>query len=170
MDSTTGDDGFDEFVRETSGRLLAAAYLLTGSREQAEDLTQEAYARVFLRWSRLKDEAPYAYARTIMLNRHRDWWRRPFREVPTVHEPTPRDTHDDSSLLGMRDQLMRAMRSLTPRERSVVILKYFEDASEDDIAQALHMARGTVKSTTNRALRKMRDSEQFTARGDLHDW
>ena len=141
--------------------MLTAARLLTGSSHLAEDLVQEAYARTYLRWAQLRDEQPYAYARRIMLNRYLDWWRRPRREFAVESFGERIVTEDQAEGVAVTQQLVRALGELTRRERTVLVLRYFEDASEREIAEALGIARGTVKSTANRALGKLRASGHF---------
>ncbi|MGJ3507229.1 SigE family RNA polymerase sigma factor [Enemella sp. A6] len=154
---------FDDFVRATSGRLLGAARLLCGSVDRAEDLVQDAYARAYLKWDRIRDEEPYAYVRRIVINRNTDWWRGGWwREHPRDYiEDHPART-DFVSDLATRDSVYRSLRELTRRERAVIVLRYFEGASEKEIADILNVAVGTVKSTANRALTKMRRSTHLT--------
>ena len=159
------DDGFDAFVQDTSARMMTAARLLTGSSQLTEDLVQEAYTRTYARWPQVRDGQPYAYARKVMLNRHLDWWRRPWRELPRSEVDTGSAPGDHAVQLASSDQVRRALAGLTRKERSVIVLRYFEDASEAEIAEALGIAPGTVKSTANRASGKMPSSGHFPLGG-----
>jgi RNA polymerase sigma-70 factor (sigma-E family) len=152
---TRGDD-FDEFVRGTSTRLLRTAVLLTGDRPAAEDLVQEVYERVYVRWRWIRG-APEAYARkaltNLVANRWRSRGRKPEVALADKHdEPTP----DGSDDVVIRDQLLTALRSLPPRQRAVIVLRFYEDQTEAQTALALGCSLGTVKSQTSRALDKLR--------------
>lgn len=153
-------DEFDSFVDAFSPRLLRAAVLLTGDHGRAEDLVQDALARAFLRWDCIVNEDPMAYVRRSMLNGYVDWWRRrPWREQPVAvlpeHSGPSIDATDSHATT---DALLRALDGLTRRERAVVVLRYFDDLSESQIAEALSIAPGTVKSACSRALAKLRTS------------
>jgi RNA polymerase sigma-70 factor (sigma-E family) len=150
---------FDAFVVGSSGRLLRVAQLLTGDRGRAEDLVQDAYAKAFLRWDKIRADDPWAYVRRCVVNGYTDWWRRrPWREQPTERLPEPTRHPDPAAGLVDRDALMLALAQLTRRERAVVVLRFYQDLSEAQIAYALRIAPGTVKSTNLRAMRKLRGS------------
>ncbi|MCU1692720.1 MAG: polymerase, sigma-24 subunit, subfamily [Frankiales bacterium] len=152
------DEAFSAFVAARSRHLLQAAHLLTGDRHRAEDLLQTALTRAYLRWDRIVDEDPEGYVRRTMVNAHIDWWRRkPWREQPTEVLPEvavadrTRSSDDRSSLLA-------ALAQLSPRQRAVMVLRYFEDLSEAEIARTLGCSTGTVKSAASRAAAKLRVS------------
>jgi len=150
---------FDAFVIGSSGRLLRVAQLLTGDHGRAEDLVQDAYARAFLRWDKIRADDPWAYVRRSVVNGYTDWWRRrPWREQPTDLLPEPTTQPDPTTGVADRDALMLALAQLTRRERAVVVLRFYQDLSEAQIADALGIAPGTVKSTNLRAMRKLRGS------------
>jgi RNA polymerase sigma-70 factor (sigma-E family) len=157
-------DEFDEFVRSCGHRLYRTACLLSGGdRASAEDLSSEALARVYLAWPRVRAGDAYGYARRIMVNLHIDWWRRVGRRRETItdrvpEEPDPTDIGIDAA---RRDSVVRALGRLTRRERAVVVLRYYLDLSEQDIAAELSVSLGTVKSTCARALRKLRVSPEL---------
>ncbi len=151
---TRGDD-FDEFVRGTSTRLLRTAVLLTGDRQAAEDLVQEVYERVYVRWRWVREPEPYARRAlaSLVANRWRRKSRKPEVALADQHDqPTP----DGSEGVVIRDQLISALQTLPPRQRAVVVLRYYEDLTEAQTAEALGCSLGTVKSQTSRALDKLR--------------
>lgn len=159
---------FESFYADTYGRLHAQAWLLCGSADRAHDLVQDAYARAYLHWHRIHGQQPYAYVRRIVVNRNHDWWRKGWwREDPRDHlddQPAQSDLADHA---GDLDAVTRALGDLTRRERSVIVLRYYDDATEQEIADLLGIAPGTVKSTANRALGKLRHSTHLTF--DTHE-
>ena len=151
-----GDD-FDEFVRGSGTRLLRTAVLLTGDRSVAEDLLQDVYERVYVRWRWIRG-APEAYARRALVNAVANRWRgrsrRPEVALADWHDlPTP----DGSESLATRYELVTALHRLPPRQRATVVLRYYEDLTETETAEVLGCSVGTVKSQTSRALAKLRD-------------
>jgi len=147
------------FTRWASDRqlaLLRTAVLLTGDHHRAEDLVQDALAKVAARWSRLRDEAPEAYARQVIVRTNISWWRKHRREL--VVDPAERSVTGGEPSVDRRLLLDDALSRLTPRQRSVVVLRYYDDLSERDTADVLGVSVGTVKSTTYDALRRMRES------------
>lgn len=152
---TRGDD-FDDFVRGTSTRLLRTAVLLTGDRPAAEDLLQEVYERVYVRW-RWINGAPEAYARRALMNHIANRWRSRSRKPEVTlaaHHDQP--TSDGADHHAERDHLLAALQQLPPRQRAVIVLRFYEDLTEAQTAEALGCSIGTVKSTTSRALDKLR--------------
>ena len=148
---------FEEFVRWRSPALLKTAYLLTGDRGHAEDLLQGALAQVYRHWHRIHaNGVPEAYVRRAMVNHRISSWRR--RRVPEA----PLDpqfhatTQDDVSALDQRDELWRALREVTPAQRAVLVLRYYEGYSEAEIAAALACSPGSVKSHASRGLARLR--------------
>jgi RNA polymerase sigma-70 factor (sigma-E family) len=146
------EDEFTDWAAGVQRRLLRSAYLLTGDLHRAEDLVQEALVKVALRWARLRDGNPTAYARTVIVRDNISWWRRQ-REVPT---PTPRDLAQVSSDPETALVVRRALDRLTPKQRAVVVLRHFDDLSEHDTAVILGVSVGTVKSQTSDALAALR--------------
>ena len=145
--------GFTEWATGAQRRLLRSAYLLTGDLHRAQDLVQEALVKVALRWPRLRDGHPTAYARTIIVRDNISWWRR-HREVPgTEQDDLSAVSSDPDTALVVR----RALGRLTPRQRAVVVLRHFDDLSERETALALGIAVGTVKSTNADALARLRE-------------
>jgi RNA polymerase sigma-70 factor (sigma-E family) len=155
-----GRESFREYVAARSPALLRTAYLLTGHRGDAEDLLQTALAKTSLAWDRIRErEALDGYVRRVMVNTQTSWWRRKkVDEYPTDTLPergTQRDATDD---LALHDALWTALAGLPKRQRAMVVLRYYEDLSEAETADVLGVSVGTVKSTTSRALLKLRDS------------
>jgi len=149
-------ESFDEFVDTGSERLLRFAVLLTGDRGAAEDLLQDVLERLYVNWRRVED--PHSYARTAMSRKVTDRWRalgrRP-REVPW--QPWHDRVADDPTAAGVeRAGIVAHLRRLPPRQRAVIVLRYFEDWSEERIADELDCSRGTVKSQASKGLARLR--------------
>ena len=147
------DDGFDAFVTGSSARLLRTAYLLVGDAGVAEDLLQDVLERMFVKWPRIRD--PRAYAQRAIAHAATNRWRRRLRrpEVPLgSHDRAVPAAADPLSL----SPLMAALATLPAGQRAVVVLRYFEDLSTEQTAQALGCSVGTVKSQTARALPRLR--------------
>lgn len=149
------------FVRARQDALLRAAYLICGDHHLAEDLVQEALVKLASRWERLRDEAPEAYVRRILYRDAVSRWRRVRRErLVDHHDPAgPLAALREADVTGpwLDGAAVRsALALLPPRQRAVIVLRYFEDLSEQEIASTLGIARGTVKSQASDALRTLR--------------
>jgi len=151
------DRGFRDYVTARSGTLLRMAYLLTRNRADAEDLVQAALAKTYQAWDRIQDpRALDGYVRRAMVNTHISWWRsRRVEEYPTDDIPD-RPVADHARDSELSDALRRALNRLPSRMRAAVVLRYFEDMSEAEIAEILGISQGTVKSTVSRAVAKLR--------------
>lgn len=140
--------------------------MLSGDHHRGEDLLQTALTRTYLRWQRVRIDDPYAYVRQALLNGVRDGWRRRrFTEVPLDRDELTEPRFSTDSGQGVhadRDSVLRALQALTARERQVIVLRYYEDLSESDIARVLGLAPGTVKSTAARGLGKLAGSPHLT--------
>lgn len=152
------DPGFRDYVTSRSGSLLRMAYLLTRNQADAEDLLQAALAKTYLAWDRIEDRAAVdGYVRRAMVNTHISWWRRRRRveEYPTddIPDQAVADHSVDSEL---HDAVQRALERLPSRMRTAVVLRYYEDMTEAEIAEVLGISQGTVKSTVSRAVAKLR--------------
>ena len=154
------DTSFEAFVVGHGRRLLHLAELLLGDRDAAEDLTQEVLARAYLRWDRVVSDDPYAYLRRALINARTDRWRRRI-PVPVADVRSRQVVADHAQGVADRDELLRALRLLTPRERGVIALRFYEDLTEVETANALGIAVGTVKSATARALTRLREQPSF---------
>ena len=147
---------FATFVAARSRHLLQAAYLLTGDQHRAEDLLQTALTRAYLRWDRIESEDPEGYVRRTLANAHIDWWRRkPWREQSTATLPDSAGP-DHAAAYDVREAVLQALGTLSRRQRAVVVLRYYEDLSESEIASVLGCSAGTVKSAASRAMAKLR--------------
>jgi RNA polymerase sigma-70 factor (sigma-E family) len=158
MDREAADD-FREFVVSRSPALLVTAYLLTGDRGTAEDLLQTALLKTHRHWDRIRAGGnPEAYVRRVMANQRISWWRRRQLRVAESDRPLPDlPARDDGDRIEQRDELWRALRQVPPRTRAVLVLRYWEDLSEEETARILNCSVGTVKSQASRGLRRLRD-------------
>jgi len=144
-------------VTTRSGSLLRSAYLLTGNRADAEDLVQAALAKTYLAWDRIEDRrALDGYVRRAMINTHISWWRRRRLEEYPTDELPDQVVADHASASDLAETLRRAVDRLPQRMRAAVVLRYFEDMTEAEVADALGVSLGTVKSTVSRAVAKLR--------------
>jgi RNA polymerase sigma-70 factor (sigma-E family) len=148
--------GFREFVRARGPALSRTAFLLTGDHQLAEDLVQTALTRTVPHWRRVVAGGdPEAYVRQVMVNERTAWWRRRrYDVIATVRElPSPVDEADRTT---ERVALLAALARLAPRQRAVIVLRFYEDLSVEQTAHALGCSPGTVKSTTSDALARLR--------------
>ena len=158
MDAT-GDPDFLDFVRSRSAALLRSAYLLTGDRHLAEDLVQTALAKTALRWHRIDHRNAEAYTRRVLYHEQVDGWRR-----KRVAEAFPgvlpdRANHgSESDHSDLKVAVQQALSQLGPRQRAVVVLRFFEDRTERETAEILGCSIGTVKSQAHRALATLRSA------------
>ncbi|WP_300400873.1 SigE family RNA polymerase sigma factor [Nocardioides sp.] len=152
---------FEEFVRGRRRALLRTAYLLTGQHADAEDLVQAALIKAVPHWRKISDN-PEPYVRRILARESVSRWRRRrWREISSDDLPDGALQDPD---VAAREDLRRALAGLAPRQRAVIVLRYFEDLSEAETADSLGIAVGTVKSQTRDALRVLR--ERMPALGD----
>jgi RNA polymerase sigma-70 factor (sigma-E family) len=151
--------GFRDYVAARSPALMRAAWLLTGNEASAEDLVQTALVRIWSRWAKLERQGSLdAYVRRVLVTTYINGWRRRWRgEVPTDVLPDgPASGADAQAAVEQRLLVRKALAELPPRQRAVVVLRYFEDLTEAQAAQALGCSVGTVKSQTARALARLR--------------
>lgn len=148
-------EGFAEFVLARQAALLRTAYLLTGHAHDAEDLVQTTLVKVVPQWRRIRDD-PEAYVRRTMVNANVSRWRRRrWREESTDALPEQlADAQDHDELLAVRS----ALAGLAPRQRAVLVLRYYEGLSEAEIAATLGIAPGTVKSQARDGLARLRQA------------
>jgi RNA polymerase sigma-70 factor (sigma-E family) len=154
-------DEFDEFVRSRSTSLLRAAYLLTGDQHLAEDLVQSALARTHRSWKTLhRSGNAEAYTRKVMYHLQVSWWRRgKVAESMPGEIPEPRSSGSNGDVadgLALRLTLHQALARLTPKQRAVLVLRFYEDRSEAEAAAILELNIGTIKSQTVKALNRLR--------------
>ena len=158
--SALHDDVFRGFVVARQHALLRTAFLLTGDQGMAEDLVQTALEKTLRRWSRGGEPASLeAYVRRVMYREQvTRWRRRRVVEVPAAQLPEWRlDSHGDDT---MEDHLVlqRALQEIGRRQRAVLVLRYFEDLSEQQVADVLGISLGTVKSQAHRGLVRLREA------------
>jgi RNA polymerase sigma-70 factor (ECF subfamily) len=152
------DSEYADFVRARGTALLRTAHLLTTNPAQAEDLLQISLTKTYLAWTRLRDPAAAeAYTRRVLANASISWWRqkRNRLEQPTEVLPDPGVEHP-ASALAERAAMMDALRQLSPQQRAVLVLRFYEDQSEAQIAATLGLSSGTVKSHAARGLARLR--------------
>jgi RNA polymerase sigma-70 factor (sigma-E family) len=158
-------DDFDEFAGAAWPRLRHAAWLLTGHDQDAEDLASTALAKTYAVWRRVSSTDPYAYARRCLVNSRIDAARRNRGRELVTDAPPERHEHQELGGAGDRQELAAMLLLLTDRERRIVVLRYYFDRSEADVAAELGVSTGTVKSTASRALAKMRAAHVQIAEG-----
>lgn len=155
---------FADYVRSRGGMLLRSALALTGgNRADAEDLVQATLIKAYQAWDRINDLAAVdTYVRRAMVNTHISSWRRrrvdeyPTDEIPDQPAADPSDEHD------LRDVVQRALDRLPRQMRAAVMLRYYDDMTEPEVAAALGVTVGTVKSTVARAVAKLREDEKLS--------
>ncbi|MFE9307897.1 SigE family RNA polymerase sigma factor [Streptomyces sp. NPDC006706] len=154
------DSEFTRFVAARWRALTHTAYLLTSDFHEAEDLVQTTLAKVYPHWQRLEPERAEHYVRRALVNTNRSRHRR--RRITHLLLPSLPDTgpiHDDGAGVGgvdVYDALARELADLPERQRAVVVLRYCEDLSVEEVADVLGCSVGTVKSQASRALAKLR--------------
>jgi RNA polymerase sigma-70 factor (sigma-E family) len=142
-------------VGARSRTLLRTAYLLTGDHQLAEDLLQTALVKTYLAWDRVRVD-PEAYVRRVLVTTSTSWWRRrwhseePTERLPERSGPVGDDAHEE------RGRLWPHLRALPARQRAVVVLRYYEDLPEAEIAALMGCSAGTVKSQAHRAISTLR--------------
>ncbi|MGW1766271.1 SigE family RNA polymerase sigma factor [Streptomyces sp. NPDC002073] len=148
---------FEEYVRTRQDALLRSARRLVPDPVDAQDLLQTALVRTYGRWDGIADKSlADAYLRRVMINTRTEWWRaRKLEEVPTEQLPDA-SVEDGSDQRADRALLMDILGVLAPKQRSVVVLRHWEQMSTEETATALGMSAGTVKSTLHRALARLR--------------
>jgi RNA polymerase sigma-70 factor (sigma-E family) len=159
-----GDPEFRDYVTARGRALLRTAYLLTGNLADAEDLVQAALAKTYLAWDRIEDRGALdGYVRRAMVNTHISWWRRRrVQEFPTDELPD-RAVADPAGDSDLQEALRRAIDRLPHRMRAAVVLRYYEDMTEAEVAERLGVSLGTVKSTVSRAVAKLRIDAELLA-------
>ena len=150
---------FEVFVNESGDALLRTATLLTSDRHAAEDLYQETLHRLFTHWSRVDN--PGGFCRRVLHNLVVDLararQRRPRElELYDNYDGTDPQSGDPAAAAELRPAVLAALDTLTVHQRSVVVLRYFEDLSQDEVAELLGVSPGTVKSTASRAVAQLR--------------
>jgi RNA polymerase sigma-70 factor (sigma-E family) len=162
---------FDAFVQQHARELLRTASVITWDDDEAQDLTQECLLRLARHWPRVRRmQSPLAYARRTLVNLALDDRRRNARLKTLIPETTadrhngqhpaePVDLRAEAAIdaLGQRAELLAAFAELSPQQRTVLMLRYFNDLSETQVAELLGCSTGTVKSSASRGLAKLRE-------------
>jgi len=152
------DERFTAYMRDRGEHHLRVAVLLTGDWHAAEDLVQASMVKLYRAWPKLQtDTDPDGYLRRIMVNTHRSWWRARWRrEMPAGDLPeTVSADFTDGQALGA--QVRQALQMLPQRQRAVLVLRYFADLPEAEVADLLGCSGGTVKTHTHRGLEALRE-------------
>lgn len=150
---------FAEFALARAAALHRAAYLMVGDTQLAQDLVQEALSRTYVAWPRLRDPRnAEAYCRKAITTTAISWFRRKSwnNERPTEHLPDESRTVGPETTVVERDAVWRALQQLPPRQRAALVLRFYEDLTETQTADAMGCAVGTVKSQVSAGLAKLR--------------
>ena len=155
--SATKDADFSAYLEARQAAFLRTAWALTGNPHDAADLVQTAMAKLYLSWDQVRDRGALdAWVRRVMVNEHTSLWRRAWkrreRSTDLVPEQAVSDVYDD----GGTSALWQVVQELPPRQRAVLVLRYYEELTEAETAQALGISVGTVKSQCSRALATLR--------------
>ena len=159
MAGTPGGANLERLLAERGTQLMRVAIALTGDRQSGEDLLQAALERL-LRKPHAVESDTEGYLRRILYNLAADGWRRHGRwrqRLPLLRPPPGGATADGTDAVNLRDALVRLMRQLPPRQRAVIVLRYWEQCSEAETAALLGCSEGTVKSAASRGLRRLRE-------------
>ena len=152
---------FDQFVAANVDELLRTAYLIVWDQAEAEDLVQECLLKVARRWPQVRRmEQPRAYARRVLVNGALDGAsvRARRRRELAAGPPESAVEADPSAALDTRAELLQALGQLPGRQRAVLVLRYFNDLSETQVAELLGCSPGTVKSSASRGLARLREA------------
>jgi RNA polymerase sigma-70 factor (sigma-E family) len=153
------EEEFAQFVSAALPRLLRFGHVLTGDPAMAEDLVQTALGRSWRAWRLRSIEDPQAFVRKVMVNSYASWYRRKARQEVVTADPAQHLAIDDQAArVDDRDAVWRALLTLPPRQRTVIVLRYYEGLSELEIAAVMGTTAGTVKSQAARALRHLAES------------
>jgi RNA polymerase sigma-70 factor (sigma-E family) len=161
--SEARDADFTMFMEQAGPALLRTAWLLTGDHHRAQELTQAALVKTYVAWPRVREGEALAYARRVLVNHRTDVWRATRREVSTDDPPelpgrgpSSGRQQDAEGTSDDRDQVVRLLRTLPQQQRTVVVLRYYTDLSEQATAEALGISVGAVKSAGSRGLAALR--------------
>lgn len=155
---------FAEFFADASPYLARTAYLLSGDREVAKELTQEALARTYAVWWRLRPEDARGYARRVLVNLNVDRWRHRGPQAVELADYAASGSAEAS--VDDRDEVARLLRTLSPQQRQVIVLRYFDDLSEAEVARSLGVSAGTVKAACSRGLANLRRTTAAATEGE----
>ncbi len=157
MPSTDRDTEFAAYMSARQASLLRTAYLISGDSHTAEDLVQTALAKLYLSWDKVTQrDSIDGYVRRIIVNEHNSLWRRPWKRRESSTDQLPERTEAHRGAAGPDADLWAFVQSLPRKQRAAVVLRYYEELSEAETAEALGVTVGTVKSQTSRALAALR--------------
>jgi len=164
------DVAFEAWLVAREPALQRTAHLLTGNVHTAQDLVQDTLAKMYLSWEKIRDRGSVdAYARRVLLNEFRTAWRRPLRRYEQVSDDVPDLPARAEEYDGLHEAVWRFVCSLPPKQRAVVVLRFYEQLTEAEIAELMGISVGTVKSQSSRALTALRgalpDHPELTADG-----
>lgn len=150
---------FDDFVLVRGGAFVRFGYLLTRDHEAAQDLAQEALGRLYVHWSRVcRSGSPEAYVRRSMLNMLLSWRRRrSWYETPVAQLPDTNAVASAAAGRAERDEMWQLLGRLPARQRAVLVLRFYEDLPDEEIADLLGCTSATVRSHASKALSRLRD-------------
>jgi RNA polymerase sigma-70 factor (sigma-E family) len=151
---------FTRFAGSEAGGLARLAYTLTGNYEAARDLTQDALVAVFRSWERVASaDSPVAYARRVLINRRLADLRRPrVDELLTPNPDARRAAGSEEGRYDDREAVWQALSNITVRQRTVLVLRYYEDLNDSEIAELLGCRQSTVRSLAARGLAALRST------------
>jgi len=150
---------FDRFVADNANALVRTAYLIVGDLHEAEDLVQETLFKVARRWPRISGmDSPVAYTRRILVNQALHGSSKRSRHRAELKATPPAETASNTAYLDIHDELFDALAALPPRQRAALVLRYFLDLPEAEVAAALGCSLGTVKSSTSRGLKRLEET------------
>ena len=151
------DEEFTSFVVERGAALLRTACLMTGDRQHGEDLVQTTLAKAYGSWSKVRRaDEPMAYVRKIMVNTHLSRLRRLMSTEQVIESVPDRGTDDAQARYADSDEMRRALLELSPRVRTAVVLRYFEDLSEAETARVMGCSSSTVNNHVGKGLAALR--------------
>ena len=160
------DTEFRDFMQARWPAMVRLAYALTGDLGHAEDVAQAAFARAYASWPKVRrTENPEAYVRRIVINENRNRFRRQRVAERLTDAPPEYGAPDTTTESDERAALMAALQRLGPRQRAVIVLRYWLDLTEVEAADTLNISVGTVKSQASRALATLRQTTELVDRG-----
>lgn len=151
------DVEFTAFVNSAMPELTRIAWFLTGDIHSANELVQAGLVKTYLAWTKVRPGEAIGYTRRVMVNHRTDQWRRTHREVLLGEHHSQRAGQSQTQVIDTIDGLVRALRALPERQRRVVVLRYYCDLSERQVAEELGVSTGAVKSAASRGLAKLRE-------------
>ncbi|MGY1844013.1 SigE family RNA polymerase sigma factor [Modestobacter sp. SYSU DS0875] len=155
--SGSRDDEFTEFVMTNSAQLLRTAWLLTGDRGHGEDLMQTALAKAYTHWAKVqRADNPLAYVRRSMINSHLSWRRRLSNTEQLIEHLPDHGGGDLQAAHADRDQVLTALAQLSPRVRTAIVLRYFDDLTEASTAELMGCSVSTVNNHVTKGLATLR--------------